>query len=124
MIMIKWGEEDCLTDLFGPDAHAKWEWLKDATHDDAMMFVVGLKGEDRLKLFRSMGEGIYERVDDPQPGDAAIGNFTMATSDDYELPRPWFAMMGEDYHWYIRMPYGRRVVGHDGNIEVYRKCHQ
>ena len=119
-VIMKWGFDDCLTDLFGDDAHQKISWLKE-THNDTLLFVMSLTEEDRLKLFRAtfLGQG-YTRVENAEPGDAAIGDFKLGINHRLILPPPWFAQMGVDYLWYARMPSGIRVANYEGEIEVYR----
>ena len=120
--IMKWGIDDCLTDLFGDDAHEKISWVKE-THNETLLFVLSLTETDRLQLFRATAEGQgYIRVQDAQPGDGAIGTFRMGVSIDHELLSPWFAQMGPDHHWYIRMPHCIRVVDYVGELEIYR-CH-
>ena len=120
---MKWGKSDCLTDIFGDDAHENIGWLS-GNHNDVFGWVASLSESDRLELFRAtaVGQG-HIKVDVAQPGDAAIGHFVMGINVDIELPKPWFAQMGVDSHWYVRMPRGVRVVDYIGAIEIYR-CQQ
>ena len=118
--VIQWGIDDCLTDLFGPDAHAKISWLK-KDHNETLGFALMLTAEERLQLMRATVEGQgFIRVDKAEPGDGAIGTFRMGVNLDFELPAPWFAQMGPDHNWLLRMPNGIRVVEPVGDIEVYR----
>ena len=118
--VMKWGVSDCVTDLFGDDGHKKLSWLKDS-HDETVAWVFSLSEKDRLKLFQDtfLGQG-FVKVDIAQPGDAAIGVFAMGVNVDYELPKPWFAQMGVDHLWYVRMPNSIRAVDYLGTIELYR----
>ena len=121
--IIKWGVDDCVTDLFGDDAHHKISWLK-KDHNETLAWVLSLSAEDRLNLFRATAEGQgYYRVDKAEPGDGAIGAFRLGVNPDYELKTPWFAQMGVDCHWYMRMPTAIRVVDYVGELEIYR-CHK
>ena len=118
--LMKWGTEDCLTDLFGDDAHKKISWLR-KDHNETLAWVLSLSESDRYDLMRSTAEGQgYVRVDTALPGDGAIGCFHMAINADYDLPSPWFAQMGVDHLWYCRMPRAVRVVDYVGVLEVYR----
>ena len=117
---MEWGKNDCLTDIFGDDAHERIGWVK-GTHNDVFGWVASLTEYERYDLFRATARGQnFIRVDIAQPGDAAIGNFIMGLNADIELPTPWFAQMGVDFHWYVRMPKGVRVVDYVGVIEAYR----
>ena len=117
---MQWGKDDCLTDLFGPDAHQKFNWIKE-THNDTFAWVNSLTEQDRWRLFRHLGNGQgYERVEKAQPGDYAIGHFVATVVMDFELPVPWFAKLGTDHLWYVRMPKSLRVVDYVGELEVYR----
>ena len=122
-LITEWGVNDCLTDLFGDDAHEKLK-LDFENHDDAFEYVSSLTKQKRLDLFRTLGlNNNWQRYYGfAQPGDAAIGNFQLAVNRSVELPCPWYAMMGVDYLWYVRMPKSIRPVEHDGRIEVYRRC--
>ena len=117
---MKWGSDDCLTDLFGPAAHERISWLK-STHDETVRWVLSMSEQDRGNLFRATLEGQgFVRVDAAEPGDVAIGDFKMSVIADNILPCPWFAVMGTDHNFYVRMPSSTRVVDYDGPIEVYR----
>ena len=117
-----WKVNDCLMDLFGDDAHEKLKFDYD-NHDDAFEYVSSLSKRKRLNLFRQWWTNDWERYYGfAEPGDSAIGNFQMAVNRGVELPAPWFAMLGIDYLWYVRMPRGLRIVEHEGKIEVYRRC--
>ena len=118
--VMEWGKDDCLTDLFGDDAHNKISWLKEG-HDETVAWIYSLSGKDRLNLFRNtfLGQG-YIKVDSAIPGDAAIGNFSLAVNFDFDFPMPWFAQMGIDHLWYVRMPRNIRVVEYTGAIEIFR----
>ena len=121
-INMTWRENDCLIDLFGDDAHEKLNFDYDS-HDEALEAVVSLTEDERWDLFRSWWKHGWVRCDGAaQPGDSAIGNFQMAISRTIELPTPWFAMLGVDNLWYVRMPKQIKAVQHDGQIEVYRLC--
>ena len=117
---MKWGKEDCLTDLFGAEAHKKISWVKE-THEETLGWVLTLSESDRLNLFRATAEGQgYIRVDDPKPGDGAIGHFELGVCQEFDLPSPWFAQMWTDCNWYVRLPNSIRTVDFIGEIEVYR----
>ena len=117
---MQWGIDDCLTDLFGPDAHKKFNWVRE-THNETFAWVNSLSERDRLHLFRSIGEGQgFIRVDTAQPDDVAIGHFIPVFAQVFELPVPWFAKLGRDHHWYVRLPTGFKVVDYINDIEVYR----
>ena len=117
---MKWGSDDCVTDLFGDDAHEKITWLK-KDHNDMLLWILSLTEAERWKLFRQTAEGQgMVRVDDAEPGDGAIGVFSLGLNYKLNLPVPWFAQMGVDHLWYARMPSGIRVVNYDGTLEVYR----
>ena len=117
---FQWGKSDCLVDLFGKECHNRISFVK-PDHNETLGWVLSLSEQDRWLLFRSMfeGEGFF-RVDKAKPGDGAIANFTMGVHKDIELPPAWFAQMGNDCHWYVRMPRGLRVVDYHGKIEVFR----
>ena len=117
---MKWGTDDCITDLFGDDAHQRISWLKE-DHNETLGWVLTLSVEERWDLFRATAEGQgFVRVDKAEPGDGAIGVFRFGVSSQHELPEPWFAQMGIDCHWYVRMPTSIRVVDAQDEIEVYR----
>ena len=120
-IIMKWGKSDCMIDIFGDDIHEKINWLKGSKHDELLVWVASLTECERLNLFRDTvkGQG-FVKVDIAQPGDAAIGVFSMGINVGYELPKPWFAQMGIDHLWYVRMPRSIRVVDYLGTIEIYR----
>ena len=114
---FEWGKSDCLIDIFGDEAHQNISWLKE-THNETLGWFLTLSDQERWDLMRATAEGQgHIRVDKAEPGDAAIGFFRMG---DLDLPNPWFAQMGVDCHYYVRMPWGVRVVDYIGTIEVYR----
>ena len=117
---FEWGKSDCLIDLFGDGIHDRLSFVK-GDHNEVLGWVLSLSEKDRWHLFRSIAEGEgWFLVDKAEPGDGAIGVCRMGVSRDFELPAPWFAQMGIDCHWYVRMPWGLRTVDFDENIEVYR----
>ena len=118
--VMNWGVDDCLIDLFGADAHKDISWIKES-HDETVGWLISLSERDRWKLMRAtfQGQG-YFIVDKANPGDCAIGHFMMGVAQEFEMPCPWYAQMGEDHNWYIRMLNCRRVVECVSDIEVYR----
>ena len=117
---FEWGKSDCLIDIFGEGIHERLSFLKD-DHNEVLLWVLSLTVQERWDLFRATAQGQgFVRVDKPEPGDAAISIFAMAIDGIYELPQPWFAQMGHDHLWYVRMPKSIRVVDHIGELEVYR----
>ena len=119
--VMEWGKSDCLTDIFGDDAHEKISWVKGRRHDELLAWVASLTEFERRDLFRATLRGQeFVKVDIAQPGDTAIGVFFMGINVDYELPKPWVAQMGVDHLWYVRMPRSIRVVDYLGLIEIYR----
>ena len=117
---MQWGIDDCLTDLFGDDAHEKISWVK-KSHNDTLKWVLTLSNKERWDLMRATAEGQgHVRVQDSQPGDGAIGEFRISRSSMLQLPTPWFAQKGIDCHWYVRLPKRICVVDYVGEIEVYR----
>ena len=117
---MEWGKDDCVTDIFGEDAHQRISWLKE-DHNDTLLFVLSLTEQERWDLFRATFEGQgFIKVDKAQPGDCAIGIIRMGIDDHSQLPAPWFAQMGVDCNWYMRMPTCIRVVEAYSDIEVYR----
>ena len=117
---MEWGKNDCLIDLFGEDAHQKINWVK-AEYEETWGWILSLSAEDRLKVWCSTFEGNgYIRVEKPQPGDCAIGNFKMGVIQDLEIPKSWYAQFGNDHHWYIKLLNCRRVAEYVGNIVIFR----
>ena len=119
---MKWRKDDCLTRLFGEGIHEQYAWLKNASHNDVVLFVTSKGRHDRLKFFQAMLEGqAFERTDKAEPGTVGIGDFVLATPRFFELPMPWFALMQPDGHWLAQMVYGQAVVAAEGEIEYWRK---
>ena len=120
MAAIEWGVDDCLIDIFGADAHKNISWVRE-NHNDTLAFVLTMSETERWDLMRATAEGQgFIRVDKARPGDAAIAHFKMSVIVDYDLLTPWFAQMGNDHLWYVRLPKCLRVVDYTGDIEVYR----
>ena len=119
---MEWGVSDCMIDLFGADAHKKISWLKES-HNETVGWVISLSEDDRRLLMCSTFEGQgYIETDKAKPGDYAVGKFLMGVAQEFEMPNPWYAQMGQDHHFYIRMLNCLRVVECVGEIKVYRKC--
>ena len=117
---MQWGVDDCLIDLFGPDAHKNISWIKES-HDETVGWLLSLSESDRFNIIRATFEGQgYFRVNEANPGDCGIGNFQMGLDLGFYFPNPWYAQMADDSNWYIRMPACTRVVYCAGDIEVYR----
>ena len=117
---MQWGKDDCFIDLFGENAHKTISWIKES-HNETVGWLISLSEDDRRRLMRSTFEGQgYFKVDKAKPGDCAIGAFLMGVSQEFEMPDPWYAQMGECHNWYIRMLNSYRVVDYVGEIEVYR----
>ena len=121
-MMMKWGKDDCLTDILGEHAHTRMGWVKRfATHNRALAFVAALPPVDRWRLFTDTAKGQgWGLVEIAEPGDVAIGEFKPATGGDICLLNPWFAVMQVDYMWYVRMPHGYRAVVPYDAVEVFR----
>ena len=106
-----WGERDCLTDLLGPEAHAKIGWVNGKSHNEALVFVASLTTDDRWRLFTSTARGQgWSPVDEPQPGDLGIGEFRPAVGNSFRLLTPWFATMDAGHLWTVRFPIDYRIV--------------
>ena len=118
--VMEWGVDDCLIDLFGPDAHKKISWIK-GTHNETLEWLLSFSERDRFNIIRATFEGQgYFLVDVAEPGDCAIGNFQMGLDLGFRFPNPWYAQMNDDCNFYIRMPACTRVVKPIGKIVVYR----
>ena len=117
---MDWGKDDCVIDLFGKDAHKKISWLKES-HNETVNWLISLSDKDRLKVMLSTFEGQgFSRVDNAKPGDCAVGNFSLAVDSIFKLPTPWYAIMHDDHHWYVRMLTCIRAVDYDDDIVVFR----
>ena len=120
---MKWGIDDCVTDLFGAGAHQKISWLKDS-HKETVLWLLSLSEKERGDLIRFTFQGMGSiQVKSAEPGVAAVGNFFIVGNADYVLPKPWFAKMGVDCHWYVRIPSGFRIVDFVGDLELYKCPH-
>ena len=118
--MMKWGIDDCLIDLFGKQAHKNISWVKES-YQDTFYWMLSLSEDDRRRVWAATFEGHgYIRVEKAKPGDCAVGNFIMGVSQDFEMPKAWYAQYGVDHHWYIKLMNCRRVAEHTGDIEIFR----